>query len=148
MTGVSSDLLAPDAVFTWAQAVQSTYALEGCPTLSSSVKFADAAPADWFASAVNCAAANGVVSEWMMPIWLSTARSFVRSWPCAAPITRGMILVQHGSIQLHHALPSSQWTDTKALINGTSITFLTPASSTTSVQMPVILMRFCEGIAG
>lgn len=47
MTGVSSDLLAPDAVFTWAQAVQSTYALEGCPTLSSSVKFADAAPADW-----------------------------------------------------------------------------------------------------
>ena len=28
MTGVSSDLLAPDAVFTWAQAVQSTYALE------------------------------------------------------------------------------------------------------------------------
>ena len=42
MTGVSSDLLAPDAVFTWAQAVQSTYALEGCPTLSSSVKFADA----------------------------------------------------------------------------------------------------------
>ena len=147
MTGVSSDLLAPDAVFTWAQAVQSTYALEGCPTLSSSVKFADAAPADWFASAVNCAAANGVVSEWMMPIWLSTARSFVRSWPCAAPITRGMILVQHGSIQLHHALPSSQWTDAKALINGTSITFLTPASST-SVQMPVILMRFCEGIAG
>ena len=95
MTGVSSDLLAPDAVFTWAQAVQSTYALEGCPTLSSSVKFADAAPADWFASAVNCAAANA-----------------------------------------------------KALINGTSITFLTPASSTTSVQMPVILMRFCEGIAG
>lgn len=59
-----------------------------------------------------------------------------------------MILVQHGSIQLHHALPSSQWTDAKALINGTSITFLTPASSTTSVQMPVILMRFCEGIAG
>ena len=87
MTGVSSDLLAPDAVFTWAQAVQSTYALEGCPTLSSSVKFADAAPADWFASAVNCAAANGVVSEWMMPLWLSTARSFVRSWPCAAPMT-------------------------------------------------------------
>ena len=82
MTGVSSDLLAPDAVFTWAQAVQSTYALEGCPTLSSSVKFADAAPADWFASAVNCAAANGVVSEWIMPIWLPTARSFVLALRC------------------------------------------------------------------
>lgn len=112
MTSVSSDLFALDAVFTRAQAVQSPYALEGCPTLSSSVKFANAAPADWFASAVNCAAANGVVSERMMPIWLPTARSFVHSWPCAAPIIRGMTLVQHQSIQLHHQHPDAHDPDT------------------------------------
>lgn len=62
MAGISSDLFTPDAVFTQAQAIQILYALEGYPTLSSSVEFADVAPGDWFASAVNCAAANGVVS--------------------------------------------------------------------------------------
>lgn len=124
MTGVSSDLLAPDAVFTWAQAVKALTLWRAVLLYPLLLNLRMQLQQIGLPPAVNCAAANGVVSEWIMPIWLPTARSFVRSWPCAAPITRGMILVQHGSIQLHHALPSSQWTDAKALINGHQHHFL------------------------
>ena len=62
MAGTDNRIFSPNVALSRAMVAQILYAMEGKPAATSSGKFTDVAAGDWYANAVNWAAAKGIVA--------------------------------------------------------------------------------------
>ena len=157
MSGVSGGRFAPDDTLTRAMLVQTLYAMEGRPA-SASAGFADVASGDWYASAVNWAAANGVVSgvsetgfgpnnaltrEQLALILYRFAQ--YKGYDVTG--TSDLTAYADGSSVSGWAAEAMSWAVNAGLISGVGGNQIAPTGTATRAQVAQILMNFCENVA-
>lgn len=154
MTGVSDTAFAPEATTTRAMIVSMLARMENV-TSAADAGFADVAADDWYATAVNWAAANGIVSgisddtfapndpitrEQLAAILMNysawkgedtNARADLSAYSDAASVSAW-------------AADAMGWAVEEGLIKGMSETTLVPEGSATRAQVAAILERFLE----
>ena len=157
MSGVSGGRFAPDDTLTRAMLVQTLYAMEGRPA-AASAGFADVASGDWYASAVNWAAANGVVSgvsetgfgpnnaltrEQLALILYRFAQ--YKGYDVTG--TSDLAAYADGSSVSGWAAEAMGWAVDAGLISGVGGNQIAPTGTATRAQVAQILMNFCENVA-
>lgn len=157
MSGVSSGWFAPNDTLTRAMLVQTLYAMEGRPA-AASAGFADVASGDWYASAVNWAAANGVVSgvsetgfgpnnaltrEQLALILYRFAQ--YKGYDVAG--TSDLAAYADGSSVSSWAAEAMGWAVDAGLISGVGGNQIAPTGTASRAQVAQILMNFCENVA-
>ena len=157
MSGVSSGWFAPNDTLTRAMLVQTLYAMEGRPA-AASAGFADVASGDWYASAVNWAAANGVVSgvsetgfgpnnaltrEQLALILYRFAQ--YKGYDVTG--TSDLTAYADGSSVSGWAAEAMSWAVNAGLISGVGGNQIAPTGTATRAQVAQILMNFCENVA-
>ncbi len=157
MSGVSGGRFAPDDTLTRAMLVQTLYAMEGRPA-AASAGFADVASGDWYASAVNWAAANGVVSgvsetgfgpnnaltrEQLALILYRFAQ--YKGYDVAG--TSDLAAYADGSSVSSWAAEAMGWAVDAGLISGVGGNQIAPTGTASRAQVAQILMNFCENVA-
>lgn len=156
MTGVSTGRFAPDDALTRAQLVQILYALEGRPAVSSASAFTDVNSGAWYASAVNWAAASGVVSgvgngafgpndplarEQLALILYRYAQKQVYD---TTQTGNRLQAFGDGSSASSWAAEAMGWAVENGLLSGTGNGHLSPSGTATRAQVAQILMNFCQ----
>ena len=159
MAGTSDTTFAPDITTSRGMIVTILYRLEGTPAISGASGFTDVADGQYYTDAVAWAAANNIVGgygnglfgpndtitrEQMAAILYRYAQYKGYDVTASADLSGYSDAAQVSS----YALAALQWANAEGLVNGTSDTTLTPGGSATRAQVAVILMRFCENIAG
>ena len=158
MSGVSSGWFAPNDTLTRAMLVQTLYAMEGRPA-AASAGFADVASGDWYASAVNWAAANGVVSG-VSETGFGPNNALTREQLALIlyrfaqykgyDTTQGGMAIRefadYGSIS-SWAAEAMGWAVNAGLISGVGGNQIAPTGTATRAQVAQILMNFCENVA-
>lgn len=158
MSGVSGGRFAPDDTLTRAMLVQTLYAMEGRPA-AASAGFADVASGDWYASAVNWAAANGVVSG-VSETGFGPNNALTREQLALIlyryaqykgyDTTQGGMAIRefadYGSIS-SWAAEAMGWAVNAGLISGVGGNQIAPTGTATRAQVAQILMNFCENVA-
>ena len=157
MSGVSGGRFAPNDTLTRAMLVQTLYAMEGRPA-AASAGFADVASGDWYASAVNWAAANGVVSgvsetgfgpnnaltrEQLALILYRFAQ--YKGYDVTG--TSDLAAYADGSSVSGWAAEAMSWAVDAGLISGVGGNQIAPTGTATRAQVAQILMNFCENVA-
>lgn len=157
MSGVSGGWFAPDDTLTRAMLVQTLYAMEGRPA-AASAGFADVASGDWYASAVNWAAANGVVSgvsetgfgpnnaltrEQLALILYRFAQ--YKGYDVTG--TSNLAAYADGSSVSGWAAEAMGWAVDAGLISGVGGNQIAPTGTASRAQVAQILMNFCENVA-
>lgn len=157
MSGVSGGWFAPNDTLTRAMLVQTLYAMEGRPA-SASAGFADVASGDWYASAVNWAAANGVVSgvsetgfgpnnaltrEQLALILYRFAQ--YKGYDVTG--TSDLAAYADGSSVSGWAAEAMGWAVDAGLISGVGGNQIAPTGTASRAQVAQILMNFCENVA-
>lgn len=157
MSGVSGGRFAPDETLTRAMLVQTLYAMEGRPA-AASAGFADVASGDWYASAVNWAAANGVVSgvsetgfgpnnaltrEQLALILYRFAQ--YKGYDVTG--TSDLAAYADGSSVSGWAAEAMGWAVDAGLISGVGGNQIAPTGTASRAQVAQILMNFCENVA-
>lgn len=157
MSGVSGGRFAPDDTLTRAMLVQTLYAMEGRPA-AASAGFADVASGDWYASAVNWAAANGVVSgvsetgfgpnnaltrEQLALILYRFAQ--YKGYDVTG--TSDLAAYADGSSVSGWAAEAMGWAVDTGLISGVGGNQIAPTGTASRAQVAQILMNFCENVA-
>lgn len=157
MSGVSGGRFAPNDTLTRAMLVQTLYAMEGRPA-AASAGFADVASGDWYASAVNWAAANGVVSgvsetgfgpnnaltrEQLALILYRFAQ--YKGYDVTG--TSDLAAYADGSSVSGWAAEAMSWAVNAGLISGVGGNQIAPTGTATRAQVAQILMNFCENVA-
>ena len=157
MSGVSGGRFAPDDTLTRAMLVQTLYAMEGRPA-AASAGFADVASGDWYASAVNWAAANGVVSgvsetgfgpnnaltrEQLALILYRFAQ--YKGYDVTG--TSDLAAYADGSSVSSWAAEAMGWAVDAGLISGVGGNQIAPTGTASRAQVAQILMNFCENVA-
>lgn len=158
MSGVSGGRFAPNDTLTRAMLVQTLYAMEGRPA-AASAGFADVASGDWYASAVNWAAANGVVSG-VSETGFGPNNALTREQLALIlyryaqykgyDTTQGGMAIRefadYGSIS-SWAAEAMSWAVNAGLISGVGGNQIAPTGTATRAQVAQILMNFCENVA-
>lgn len=157
MSGVSGGRFAPNDTLTRAMLVQTLYAMEGRPA-AASAGFADVASGDWYASAVNWAAANGVVSgvsetgfgpnnaltrEQLALILYRFAQ--YKGYDVTG--TSDLAAYADGSSVSGWAAEAMSWAVNAGLISGVGGNQIAPTGTASRAQVAQILMNFCENVA-
>ena len=157
MSGVSGGRFAPNDTLTRAMLVQTLYAMEGRPA-AASAGFADVASGDWYASAVNWAAANGVVSgvsetgfgpnnaltrEQLALILYRFAQ--YKGYDVIG--TSDLAAYADGSSVSGWAAEAMGWAVDAGLISGVGGNQIAPTGTASRAQVAQILMNFCENVA-
>ena len=157
MSGVSGGWFAPNDTLTRAMLVQTLYAMEGRPA-AASAGFADVASGDWYASAVNWAAANGVVSgvsetgfgpnnaltrEQLALILYRFAQ--YKGYDVTG--TSDLAAYADGSSVSSWAAEAMGWAVDAGLISGVGGNQIAPTGTASRAQVAQILMNFCENVA-
>lgn len=157
MSGVSGGRFAPNDTLTRAMLVQTLYAMEGRPA-AASAGFADVASGDWYASAVNWAAANGVVSgvsetgfgpnnaltrEQLALILYRFAQ--YKGYDVTG--TSDLAAYADGSSVSGWAAEAMGWAVDAGLISGVGGNQIAPTGTASRAQVAQILMNFCENVA-
>ena len=157
MSGVSGGWFAPNDTLTRAMLVQTLYAMEGRPA-AASAGFADVASGDWYASAVNWAAANGVVSgvsetgfgpnnaltrEQLALILYRFAQ--YKGYDVTG--TSDLAAYADGSSVSGWAAEAMSWAVNAGLISGVGGNQIAPTGTASRAQVAQILMNFCENVA-
>lgn len=157
MSGVSGGRFAPNDTLTRAMLVQTLYAMEGRPA-AASAGFADVASGDWYASAVNWAAANGVVSgvseTGFGPNSALTREQlalilyrFAQYKGYDVTGTSDLTAYADGSSVSGWAAEAMSWAVNAGLISGVGGNQIAPTGTATRAQVAQILMNFCENVA-
>lgn len=158
-SGTSDATFSPEVSMTRGMLTQVLYSLENSPESSASVTFTDVSGQDWYASAVNWAAGEGIVTGYedgsfgandiitreQLAVMLyryaqssgqdTTARSDLSGYADAGQVNG-------------YAVQAMAWAHEEGLISGTSTTTLSPTASATRAQVATIFMRFCQGHFG
>lgn len=155
MNGVGNDSFAPDSNLTRGMIAQVLYNLEGTPEAGSDA-FGDVEAGQWYANAVNWAAANDIVSgygddtfgpqkditrEQMAQILYNYA--VFKGYDVS--VQGDLSAFEDGSETSDWALPAVKWAVGSGLLQGYSGR-LNPAGTATRAEVAQILMNFCENI--
>ena len=155
MNGVGNGLFAPDSNLTRGMIAQVLYNLEGTPEAGSDA-FTDVEAGQWYADAVNWAAANNIVSgygdstfgpqkditrEQMAQILYNYA--VFKGYDVSAQ--GDLSAFGDGSETSDWALPAMKWAVGSGLLQGYAGR-LNPAGTATRAEVAQILMNFCENI--
>ncbi len=157
MQGLPEDLFDPNGETTRAQIVMILWRLEGQPYVERSA-FADVSDGDWFAPALNWAAANEIVlgyadsrfgpndtitREQFAAILYRYARYRVLNTSEA----ENTDLLSYEDVQdvSPWAVPAMQWACGSGIINGVSECALWPKETATRAQTAAMIMRFLVG---
>ena len=156
MTGTSATAFAPDATTTRGMIVTMLYRLEGEPAAAAS-GFADVEAGQWYANAVNWAAANQIVNgygETFGPNDIITREQMAAILYRYAQY-KGYDVSASGQMSAYtdaanvsdYASSAMQWAVGEGLLNGVTETTLAPDGSAIRAQVAAIFMRFCENVA-
>lgn len=155
MNGVGNDSFAPDSNLTRGMIAQVLYNLEGTPEAGSDA-FTDVEAGQWYADAVNWAAANDVVSgygdstfgpqkditrEQMAQILYNYA--VFKGYDVS--VQGDLSVFSDGTATSDWALPAMKWAVGSGLLQGYAGR-LNPAGTATRAEVAQIFMNFCENI--
>ena len=146
MSGVSGGRFAPNDTLTRAMLVQTLYAMEGRPA-AASAGFADVASGDWYASAVNWAAANGVVNALTREQLALILYRFAQYKGYDVTGTSDLAAYADGSSVSGWAAEAMGWAVDAGLISGVGGNQIAPTGTASRAQVAQILMNFCENVA-
>lgn len=156
MNGVGNNLFAPSSNLTRSMIAQVLYNLEGTPVGSSGV-FTDVAAGQWYADAVNWAAANDIVGgygngkfgpedditrEQMAQILYNYAT--FKGYDVS--VQGNLSVFNDGATTSDWALSAMKWAVGSGLLQGYNGN-LNPTGTATRAEVAQILMNFCENIA-
>lgn len=156
MNGVGNNLFAPSSNLTRSMIAQVLYNLEGTPVGSSGV-FTDVAAGQWYADAVNWAAANDIVGgygngkfgpedditrEQMAQILYNYA--MFKGYDVS--VQGNLSVFNDGATTSDWALSAMKWAVGSGLLQGYNGN-LNPTGTATRAEVAQILMNFCENIA-
>lgn len=154
MTGVSDTSFAPEATTTRAMIVSMLARLENV-TSAADAGFADVAADDWYATAVNWAAANGIVNgvsdDTFAPNDPITREQLAAMLMNYAQY-KGLDTTARADLSHYSDTPSTwaseavQWAVAEGLLNGVTDDELQPQGQATRAQVAAILERFIENV--
>ncbi len=152
MNGTGDYTFSPDTVLTRAMAATVLHSMAGQPEAGKTTPFIDVAADQWYADAVQWAAANGIMT------------GYAGAFRPDQPITReqlAAILYRYAQQQGYdttagadlsgfadaseisdYAVAAMQWANAEGLINGMTDSALAPQGSATRAQMAAILQRY------
>ena len=152
MTGTSADTFEPNTSLSRAMLVAVLHRLEGSPAASGS-NFSDVADGDWYAEAVNWAAANGVVNG--MGDGSFQPNAAITREQMAAILRnfaqyKGMDVSTSGDLSAYSdaasvsswAEDSVAWAVNQGLISGMTVDTLQPQGLSTRAQVAAVLQRY------
>ena len=152
MTGVSNSEFAPEATTTRAMIVSMLARLENV-TSAADAGFADVAASDWYATAVNWAAANGIVSG-ISDDTFAPNDPITREQLAAMLMNyaqwKGQDTSARADLSDYTDQPSTwateavQWAVAEGLLNGVTDDQLQPQGQATRAQVAAIMQRFLE----
>ena len=158
MNGVGNGRFSPNSTMTRAMVVTVLWRLRGSPVEEQAHNFADIAPSDWYAEAVNWAfthgIANGITDTRFDPDG-SITREQLATLLYRYTVSCDPQSVSQGTLPdfpdkstvSSYAQEALAWACTEGLINGVkegSVTYLRPKASATRAQVAAILMRYTE----
>ena len=158
MNGIGGNLFAPAQYVTRAMVAQVLYNMEGRPAVTTSAGFTDVNSSNWYAPAVNWAAATGLVDgygngrfggndnvtrEQMVVILYRYAQYKGYNTMASASLT-GYADAASASSWAGQGL---SWGVGAGVINGKSSTQLDPLGTATRAEIAQIMMNFCKNIA-
>lgn len=152
MTGVSNSEFAPEATTTRAMIVSMLARMENV-TSAADAGFADVAADDWYATAVNWAAANGIVSG-ISDDTFAPNDPITREQLAAMLMNyaqwKGQDTSARADLSDYTDQPSTwateavQWAVAEGLLNGVTDDELQPQGQATRAQVAAIMQRFLE----
>lgn len=154
MSGVGNNTFSPETTLTRAQLCQILYNIEKKPHTGSG-SFSDVSASAWYSSAVNWAAAQGIVNgtgnglfspdnpisrEQMVTILYryATYKSYNLS------VLVSLSDYSDANLLSSWAQDAMQWAVSEGIISGTTATTIAPQGTTTRAQAATMLMRFCQ----
>lgn len=154
--GTSATEFSPSSTVTRGMVVTILYRLEGEPGAAAS-GFSDVADGQWYADAVNWAAANGIVngysSEKFGPNDTVTREQlatilyrYVGTKGIDCSVTEDLSAFSDQTAVSSYAVDAVKWAVDSGLINGMGNGVLSPRGSATRAQAAAILMRLCENV--
>ena len=157
MSGTGAAAFSPNQTLTRAMVAQVLYSMEGAPAGGTST-FTDVAAGTWYASAVNWAAGNGVVSGYGDGTFGpndNVTREQVAMILYSFAKSKGYDVSEKASLSSFadmssvstYAQEAMSWAAGAGLISGMGNNTIVPQGSATRAQFAVILMQFCEEIA-
>ena len=151
MEGMSPTRFEPDSTLSRAMAVTILWRMEGKPTVSHAMPFADVEPDAWYTEAVRWAASEGIaegVSDTRFAPGDVTTREQLATmlWryadkPASAADFSGYV---DGDRVSAWAADAMSWCVGNKIITGTSATTLAPQDEASRAQAAALLMRFSE----
>ena len=154
MTGVSDTAFAPEATTTRAMIVSMLARMENV-TSAADAGFADVAADDWYATAVNWAAANGIVNGISDDIFAPNdpiTREQLAAMLMNYAQYKGMDVSARADLSGYTDAPSTwaseavQWAVGEGLLAGVTDDQLQPQGQATRAQVAAILERFLENV--
>ena len=156
MSGTGAAAFSPNQTLTRAMVAQVLYSMEGAPAGGTST-FTDVAAGTWYASAVNWAAANGVVSGYGDGTFGpndNVTREQVAMILYSFAKSKGYDVSEKASLSSFadmssvstYAQEAMSWAAGAGLISGMGNNTIVPQGSATRAQFAVMLMQFCEEI--
>ena len=157
MSGTGAAAFSPNQTLTRAMVAQVLYSMEGAPAGGTST-FTDVAAGTWYASAVNWAAGNGVVSGYGDGTFGpndNVTREQVAMILYSFAKSKGYDVSEKASLSSFadmssvstYAQEAMSWAAGAGLISGMGNNTIVPQGSATRAQFAVMLMQFCEEIA-
>ena len=152
MTGTSSSTFEPDTSLSRAMIVQILYNMEGRPDAGAS-SFKDVKSADWFASAVNWAAANDIVSGYSADEFgpmdsltreqmAAVLRRYAQYKHCNVLKKADISSFADSGDVSSWALEDMCWAVGQGLISGTGNNMLSPQGTASRAQAAQVIMNF------
>ena len=159
MSGVAAGSFGPNVDLSRAMLAQMVYAMEGKPAVSGASGFSDVPANEWFASAVNWAAANGVVSG-VSETGFGPNNALTREQLALIlyryaqnqgyDTTQGGMAVREfaDSDKISDwAAEAVAWAVNEGLLSGGDGNQLNPTGTATRAQVAQVLMNFCQNVA-
>ena len=159
MTGTGGGAFSPNATVTRGMLVTILYRLEGTDAASGASPFTDISSGSYCEQAAAWAAANGIVSGYgdgrFGPNDALTREQlaailyrYAQYKGCDLSAAGSMSGYSDASAIGGYARTAMAWANAEGLITGTSGNLLSPKGTATRAQTAVILMRFCQRLAG
>lgn len=154
--GTSATKFSPGSTVTRGMVVTILHRLEGEPG-AAAAGFSDVAAGQWYAGAVNWAAANGIVNGYSNEKFgpndtvtreqlVTILYRYVGTKGIDRSVTEDLSAFADKTAVSSYAVDAMKWAVDSGLINGVGNGMLAPRGSATRAQAAAILMRLCENV--
>lgn len=150
MYGYANGKFGPNDTLTRAEFAQIIYNKEGRPSVGSG-KFTDVKPGEWYANAVNWAAANGIVNgigndKFAPNVPITREQLATMLWRyegCPTP-TKNSLDFKDADKVSDYAKTALYWANEKGIINGKGNGILDPRGTATRAETAQVLMNYLK----